>query len=542
MGDIFPKGNTQKIARTVEGKVVQCACASGGMCFRAMHKKGTGCDRTVLVTKNSRHRICKGCRSAKNKRDGSATSPKAASSAARPRGRPKRKSDDIMDAATAMEAMGTFHEDSSSEGDSAPEQIVLMNRREEQDDFLQILATQSAAELSAAPDSGPLALSRPQRVVNEKGQDGDNHQLSGKSYDSSIPRSFKRVRGRGRPREDETSDNLPPAAKRAKTQTTQEFLKARDSSQKLMTRNGDEVSLMPCVCVKGGYCHRADHLLGQPCDNVCRISKNVRHRVCKACRSGGKNRAKGRTSAKIKADAAPRVGLSIQNPENIPPSEMDVEQHLDFSLKAASQVVAMLGDDSPRSFGIITPGGNLSLRRPIDEEGMEEDAKTRALRADEDSEVQVLADVEKAPLTRDGERVLMWRQPEYLEGGQSSITFAQQEKSLLSKVESGPITYSNVATPREVGAVLEVEEDEELGMDGINLSSKSPRKQPGQAVKNKQATFFLMKPEEADAETTEPDEKDVPAPTVTIALPDGVTPRTVTAVTEVAELLSRDAS
>ena len=50
------------------GSYMNCVCAEGATCHRYMHKEGVACDRTVYLTKNSRHRICKGCRSTKRKR------------------------------------------------------------------------------------------------------------------------------------------------------------------------------------------------------------------------------------------------------------------------------------------------------------------------------------------------------------------------------------------------------------------------------------------------------------------------------------------
>lgn len=52
----------------IKGVLRPCQCENGGQCFRGMHKAGEKCDRTVFLTKASRHRICKGCRSEKKKK------------------------------------------------------------------------------------------------------------------------------------------------------------------------------------------------------------------------------------------------------------------------------------------------------------------------------------------------------------------------------------------------------------------------------------------------------------------------------------------
>ena len=46
---------------------MNCACSNGGQCHRSKHVFGYSCDRTVKLTDNDKHTVCKGCRYSKRK-------------------------------------------------------------------------------------------------------------------------------------------------------------------------------------------------------------------------------------------------------------------------------------------------------------------------------------------------------------------------------------------------------------------------------------------------------------------------------------------
>lgn len=236
----------------------------------------------------------------------------------------------------------------------------------------------------------------------------------------------------------------------------------------LLTRNGHTVQLLPCVCVKGGYCHRAAHLLGQPCDNICRISKNVRHRVCKACRSGGRKGNKGavavgRTPAVSASSSGASQNLNLRNPEN----DAGVNE---ANLAAVSDLAAMM--NSPRDFEGFIGQSPRSGNAGVKVEG-----------------ALSLSNFQSKPLTHDGRTIVMRRQPECFDED-------PMEKSLLNRVGAGPITYSNVnnPTPRDQGDSDEVGEtprdpEGHRGVGSVAMLEQKP---------NKKARFSLMRPEETE--------------------------------------------
>ena len=60
--------NTSLIAAGQDGRLEGCLCNKGGKCHRSRHKEGNHCEITLKITKKSKHRVCKGCRSPKNRR------------------------------------------------------------------------------------------------------------------------------------------------------------------------------------------------------------------------------------------------------------------------------------------------------------------------------------------------------------------------------------------------------------------------------------------------------------------------------------------
>ena len=204
---------TEKAAEQDGRKEVRCRCNDGGNCHRAQHKEGIQCERMIIMTPTSRHRICKGCRSSK-----------------------KRKvcSEDVE--RTSVDNEG---------GDEARD-----------------LASPGQSEEGSA----------------------DSTALNDSTTDHPYPK-----RRRGRPSKSKNSANDTTAADSVE-------------EQPLTTRDGHAVTPLPCACVGGGSkaCYHKGHLKGKPCTNICRISKNVRHRVCKSCRSRPKASGSAKSSPKSK--------------------------------------------------------------------------------------------------------------------------------------------------------------------------------------------------------------------------------------------------
>lgn len=59
---------TSSIAGGQDDRLERCICNKGGKCHRSRHKEGNHCEIMLKITKKSRHRECKGCRSPKNRR------------------------------------------------------------------------------------------------------------------------------------------------------------------------------------------------------------------------------------------------------------------------------------------------------------------------------------------------------------------------------------------------------------------------------------------------------------------------------------------
>lgn len=217
---------TEKAGEQDGRKEVRCRCNDGGNCHRAQHKEGIQCERMIIMTPTSRHRICKGCRSSK-----------------------KRKvcSEDVERTSVDNEG-GDDARDSASPGQSE----------------------EGSADSTALNDS---------------------------TTDHPYPK-----RRRGRPSKSKNSANDTTAADSVE-------------EQPLTTRDGHAVTPLPCACVGGGSkaCYHKGHLKGKPCTNICRISKNVRHRVCKTCRSRPKAPGSPKSKRKRRSLSAKEIFFRREN-------------------------------------------------------------------------------------------------------------------------------------------------------------------------------------------------------------------------------------
>ena len=404
----LPANTAEQI--TDRGVLRPCQCEHGGSCHRGMHKAGEACDRTVFLTKASRHRICKGCRSEKRKKgySGKVTNQSA-----------RVDKTEMM----PLEVPGDMF------GNEGPDSLLLISPRTPHGtnmigSFQPLLSADSIYTGGSSSEGFPVGAD----VKTEGDVDGvDVVGYQPPAVFGSAPVNYKSIYSPQDPEKPNTRKQPPRAS--SSTSKEDEFFyqqpsgsmskrfKAEHSQVKpslttITTRNGDEVQLLPCVCTKGGFCHRPMHAIGQPCGSICRISKNVRHRVCKACRSGGKKA----TGTKI------RGGHSTSAIAR----EDEEESKGALSLHAASQVVAMFASAADD----VTP--RTQMRH--------DNSTADALRGDEESEVESLAKLQNAPLPLlkpDG-GVLMRRQPEYAAEDNRDFT-EPAERDLLSGVEGDPM-------------------------------------------------------------------------------------------------------
>lgn len=120
--------------------------------------------------------------------------------------------------------------------------------------------------------------------------------LNASTTDHPYPR-----RRRGRP------------SKKSKNSTNDTTTADSVGEQSLRTRDGHVVTEHPCACKGGESCYREDHLQGESCTNVCRVSKNVRHRVCKTCRSRPKASGSPKSKRKRRSLSAKEIFFRREN-------------------------------------------------------------------------------------------------------------------------------------------------------------------------------------------------------------------------------------
>ena len=463
----------QKEEDNLKGVLRPCQCENGGQCFRGMHKAGEACDRTVFLTKASRHRICKGCRSEKKKKG-------AASTGAGNEGKSAKRAE--------TQAAKTILQQHTQRGQSVGFKRPIVLSLEPPEDAMwgqggpdSLVGLGTSPRLTPhgvfTPGSGMASfqpmLSREDSTGSMSARGGESFPLGSSGMDmNNLPGDVvvpgmapvnygqvemsddnmsekvrkqprRRISGSGSKGDDYYYDEEGSTqAKRFKA----EYSESRAMSSHLTTRSGDQVQLLPCVCTKGGFCHRPQHGIGKPCDSVCRISKNVRHRVCKACRSVGKRDARGRpiynvrkVPAYMEADAGTREELYQQLQEEN--ARYQSLQH------EATQTLGMLTNATVE----MTPRTH-------------EKVKHEVLKADEDGEAEALAIVEERPIpiqTKDGQ-VLMKRQVECPEGVEGRDYTDADERDLLSEVQHGPMAVGAKASSENSSV------DDDSGSTGTN--------------------------------------------------------------------------
>lgn len=141
-------------------------------------------------------------------------------------------------------------------------------------------------------------------------------------------------------------DPLDPGA-----QPVKETRKYTSRPQNLL-RYEQAGQMVRCNCVRGGECYRDQHKAGELCDRHFRVTKSVRHRQCKRCRS---NTNKGKKKIDDVAFDDPTSGslrglASIANGErmnSILNSEVEV---LDFKIKWLREMeLRVLNGADPKS-------------------------------------------------------------------------------------------------------------------------------------------------------------------------------------------------
>lgn len=404
-----------------------------------MHKAGEACDRTVFLTKASRHRICKGCRSEKKKKG-------AASAGASDEGNVVKRAQHTQRGQSVgfkrPIVLSLEPPEDAMWGQGGPDSLVGLGTSPR-------LAPHGVFTTGSGMASFQPMLSREDSTGSMSARGSESFPLGGSGMDMNnfpgdmvVPGMAPVNYGQVEMSDDNMSEKVRKQPRRTSASSSKgddyyydedgstqakrfkaEYSESRAMSSHLTTRSGDQVQLLPCVCTKGGFCHRPQHGIGKPCDSVCRISKNVRHRVCKACRSVGKRDARGRpifsvrkVPAYMEADAGTREELYHQQQEEN--ARYQSLQH------EATQTLGMLTNATVD----MTPRTHEKVKREV-------------LKADEDGEAEALAIVEEQPIpiqTRDGQ-VLMKRQvecPEVVEG--RDYTDAD-ERDLLSEVQHGPM-------------------------------------------------------------------------------------------------------
>jgi len=385
------------------------------------------CDRTVFLTKASRHRICKGCRSAKKKKNiasGTATNSKIVSKSAST----KPTSNNPLSLAVPSEMFDNGDTDSllaldTTRSFGAPGTIGTLGTIGEGftpggggHAYTAGSGLASFQPLLTGGESPPTVSKSPRRRESFPLSTHDTVSVDYMNIPGMAPVNYasvgakaeenKKRRQPPRPSAMSKGDDYyynEPGSSQSKRYKA-EFSESRAMTTNLTTRNGDSVQLLPCVCTKGGFCHRPQHAIGKPCDNICRISKNVRHRVCKGCRSGGKRDPKGSKTNSI----GRRQALVLSD------------------TKDGAAAGGQSDDEEEDIDGATLTLSALSGAHYIKEE---------ALKADEAVEKETFAMVDKAPLYKQGGEVLMRRQPEC---GDEDYTEAD-EKDLLNGVENGPL-------------------------------------------------------------------------------------------------------
>jgi hypothetical protein len=247
--------------------------------------------------------------------------------------------------------------------------------------------------------------------------------------------------------------------------------------------------------------------------------------------------------------------MSLQNPRNmatvkdyygrdvVVEAVVEADEAYDFSLRDASQVVAMFAnaedDVTPRTMQLQQQQQEQLQRQPLKlEQPHGDDANSSPGRVGTDTaEVALLAEVEIRPggggrghgtrgRTRN-QSIVMLRQPDCLEDP-SNTTFLDVEKKLLSKVESGPITYSNVNTPREYPNA-KVEGDDNASEKGGSGLNAGPYSSSSRGSKNEREAQIAAQEAAARAHQAQREAME--------AMAENTSPRTSAAMNEAALLL-----
>lgn len=404
-----------------------CQCEDGGNCFRAMHKAGTKCDRTVFLTRASRHRICKGCRSAKKRKN--VSSGLTANSSNVAKSAPTERTNVASTLSIRLPTVGEIFE-------GGPDSLVAPDTfRSLGLDGGEAYAAGSFQPMFTSGVSPPTSARSPRwRESFPLSTSSAVDEAAYKNIPGMAPVNYASV-GAGGP--ENKKRRQPPRVAAANKRDEYYYNEAGSSQSKrykadysesrailsnLTTRNGDTVQLLPCVCTKGGFCHRPEHKVGLPCDSICRISKNVRHRVCKGCRSGGKG-FKGKPVSSVRAQA------SVLGDEN----EIDTETEGDEDDYEDEEDEQYVQDEQNEQDGMELATQTLSSMSSA------RFIKDEALKADEEVEKETFEKLNMGALKQDGE-VLIRRGPEC----QDDYSEAH-ERSLLNSVDKGPI----VSTARD---------------------------------------------------------------------------------------------